>query len=83
MTRLRDLDDAGREAVRRAQFEAEERAFREATPMQDAPQLRRRWAARDRVLRRRQTWQTIGVVLATVVLALLPTLIWINFPEAG
>ncbi len=81
MTRLRDLDAAGREAVRHAQFEAEERAFREATPMQDAPQLRRQWAARDKALRRRQTRQAIAVALATVVLALLPTLIWINFPE--
>jgi hypothetical protein len=51
--------------------------------MQDAPQLRRGWAARDKALRRRQTRQIIGVILATMILALLPALVWVQFPAAG
>lgn len=51
--------------------------------MQDVPPFPGKWAARDRVLRRRQTRQAIEVALATVVLALLPTLIWINLAEFG
>jgi type VI protein secretion system component VasF len=46
--------------------------------MQDVQQLRQEWAARDRALRRRQARQTVGVVLATLVLALLPALVWLG-----
>jgi hypothetical protein len=49
----------------------------------DIEALRRGWAARDEALRRRQTRQTIGVVLATFVLALLPALVWLQFPAIG
>lgn len=53
--------------------------------MIDLRRSRREWAARDRMLRRRQTRQVIGVILATVtaILALVGTLVWFGLLEAG